>query len=501
MTVKIEDVIGQLKTQVDDVMKLSLPKADAEERFKKIEDGFAEMQAKLAEERNRKELEPSGETSGAGLWLLQHGCKSIVDISNLKMHDVNGWTGQTTTRLIVPDEVRAACQLMDEVLIVDQMMKIQDPVGWEGMKQSMGEKEAFCSKFPELGARQDLVVKVLTTGGAATGAEWIPTTFTSQLLDIIRVQNPVTNLIPHVNMPANPWVFPIMDPVGLAYRKQENVNITESTPGTANKTWTAHVCAVYHSFSDEMDEDSIVAVAPQVRASIIRAMAEGLEMAIVNGDSNNAAHIDDDFQTGSAPFRYYQGGINGLRQFALDLGGGTGTVSALNGASAFLGFQMVGDALAQMGKFGAGRIGTGDIVLLVNNESWLKLLSEADSPVVTVDKYGAQATIISGELGRVFGVPVMTSFGIEQRRNVLADTGMNDATGNTFSTAILFNRMNWKLGDRRDFRFETDRNIIAGRNDVVATARWSMNAIEGDSEETNWDPSATPAAVAIVDIN
>ena len=51
------------------------------------------------------------------------------------------------------------------------------------------------------------------------------------------------------------------------------------------------------------------------------------------------------------------------------------------------------------------------------------------------------------------------------------------------------------------FRFETDRNIIAGRNDVVATARWSMNTVEGDSEETNWDPSNTPAAVAIVDID
>lgn len=502
MDTALMDVIGKLKAQVDEVMKVGLPKADAEERFKKIETGFDEMQAKLAEERNRKDLDPSGDVDSAGSWLVENGCKSLSDCSNMRLYETDEATEQTVKTLLVPTEVQSAFKVMDEVLIVNELMGISTSRGkqWEEKKDRMGQKEAFCETFPELGARHDSVLKVLTTGGAATGAEWIPETFTSQLLDIIRVQNPVVNLVPHVNQPANPWTFPILDPVGIAFRKLENSNIPESTPGTANKVWTAFVCAVYHSFSDEMDEDSIVAVAPQVRASIIRAMAEGFEEAMISGDNNSAGHIDDDYQTGSAPFRYYQGGFNGLRQFALDAQG-TGTVSKLDGAAASIGFQMIGDALAQMGKFGAGRLGTGDIVTLTNTQGWLQLLSEAGSPVVTVDKYGSQATILSGELGRIFGVPVMTSFGVEQRKDSVASTGMNDPTGNTFSTALIFNRMNFKVGDRRNFRFETDRNIIAGRNDVVATSRWSLNAVEGDVADANWDPQATPAVVAITNID
>ncbi len=65
------------------------------------------------------------------------------------------------------------------------------------------------------------------------------------------------------------------------------------------------------------------------------------------------------------------------------------------------------------------------------------------------------------------------------------------------STAVLLNRMNFRLGDRRDVRIETDKDITSGKNMIVGTARWGFMALEQNAGT----PNAMPAVVAIINID
>lgn len=507
------EALAKIKGQVDEIVKLALPKSEAETRFKKLEDELEKILKALEGEAIRKtsmEL-GSGDLSEAGLWLAKRGYTGMRDIKHVPVYRTDA-RGMTTQDMIAPEDVRDALKTADEVFLANFCLTHTKGEGfgrdWLEQVAAKGQRQAFLDRCPELGHKHDAMMKAIaayhgkaidtTTAGGV--AEWIPTTLTSNLLDEIRLAMPFTNLIPHVRQPANPWVNPLLTGVGQCYRKIELANITESALSSGDRTWNAHVFAVYQAFSDEVDEDSIVAIVPAMRAAIIRAMGEGLEEAIVNGDPVSASHIDVDYQTGSAPFFTYQGGIAGLRHFALDAAG-TGTANTVDGGANALSYVDIGAALATMSKFGANRIATGEVVGACTAQQWIQLLTEASSPVQTVDKYGSKATILTGELGRIFGVPMFVSHGVEQRKDSVSATGANAATGNTLSTALVFNRTNWRIGDRRDFRLERDKDIIAGRNDVVATARYSMSAIEGDITDGNWDPQGTPACCAIINVD
>lgn len=502
------EAIGAVKTSVDEVKRLALPRGEAEDRFKKIEEGLETALAEIKAETVRRTTSVAGGVEAhekAASWLRnEEGIERAKDVVGIGIYLQDPMTGQIVQSLAVPEEVAKACEIADEVYIVDSLARRNSKWGSDYLaeKRSKGERDAFLGRFPKLGARWDRYAKALSTSGAGTGAEWIPNAFGTNLLDIIRLQTPVVNLIPHINMPDNPWNNPLLNGIGKAWRVVELANATASDLGTENRTWTAHKSVVFMEFSDEMSEDSIVAIAPTVRSAMIRAFAEGLDKAFVNGDNNAAGHFDFDYQNPAAPFETFQGGVNGLRQFALD-NLGTGTPSTVDGGADFLSYVDIGAAISQMLKFAAARVISNEVVALVNTESFVKLLTEAGSPILTLDTYGARATILTGEVGRIFGVPILVSQGVEERRNAVtaADGHSTMAGPNTFSTAVVFNRMNFRIGDRRDFRIERDRDIVAGKDQVVGSARHAMQAIEGDVTDANWNPSGTPAVVAIRNIN
>jgi hypothetical protein len=419
--------------------------------------------------------------------------------------------GQVTREKTLHEDVISALETVDQMFIVNQLLahKHGGPVQFAAHKRAMGGDRAYYEArakssgglFRGLFDRYDRLTqdlaglsgKALSSTGSTAGDEWVPTGFGSNLLEVIRLNTPVAGLMPVLSMPTNPFTNPVMSTVGTAYIRTENTAVTEGTMATTNRSWTAYTFANYQAFSDELTEDSAVAVAPAVQADIVRALSEGLELALVCGDSDGAGHFDEDLDNATAGAgKTYNTSFAGLRQLSLD----AATIT-VDGAGTFLTAQTVANAFGGMGKFGAHR--PGECALLVNAESLLKLVTENGSDVRTVDKYGGAATILNGELARIFGIPILTSFGVEFRRNSVGTGGINTTgtagtTTDIYSVALLFNRMNFKLGDRRDVRFETDKDITAGKNQMVATARWGFAAVEV--------PSATSrSVVSIVNID
>ncbi|MCH7656467.1 MAG: hypothetical protein IIC95_10895, partial [Chloroflexi bacterium] len=87
----------------------------------------------------------------------------------------------------------------------------------------------------------------------------------------------------------------------------------------------------------------------------------------------------------------------------------------------------------------------------------------------TVDKLGPNATLLTGQLGAVEGIPVIVS-----EQLALADTdGKVTAAGNGTDTGrlLLVNRTQWRKGFKRELLIETERDIQKRQNVMVVSMR------------------------------
>lgn len=411
--------------------------------------------------------------------------------------------GMLTHRKRWEDSEMKVLELAELVVLADALAQGADP-DWQFKKMRGGEREVFMAKFPKIGGMWDRVMTefrkttdIMDTTTTAQGIEWIPTAFNSTLTDQIRLGTPELNLFEHVTMPTSTWKWPIKTSVGAYYIKAEGVAATLSGPRTAAITFSAKLFAYYTQWTDEIAEDSIIAILPMLRADAFRATAEGKSRAIISGD-REGTHMDTDIAAGSAVLP--EKNINGLRHYALH-----GTDNKYDaGTLATFTSTIAATAAGQMGKYAAGRMG--DLVLLVGTMSWLNLL--LDTNMVTIDKMGPQATLLTGQVGSVFGIPVIISHGVQSRNGatgaatgVTGSTGLNDGGANTSGTAILVNRNVWKIGDRRQDTIEQDKNVVTGVNTLVLTNRWDFVPLyQPTSYPTTHDATVEPHTTVITDI-
>jgi hypothetical protein len=202
--------------------------------------------------------------------------------------------------------------------------------------------------------------------------------------------------------------------------------------------------------SGEFNEDAIRAALPWLRGELPKAHARALETGIVNGD-DGSAHIDEDTVEVSSGAGVAETLWEGLRHYVL----GTdmpGNMSVNGLAETGLTFHtLVPAAMKKMGpKYGGN---PADLALIVAHATWADILK--NDKVITMDKLGTQATILRGQLGQIFGIPIIVS---EFVRTDIDTRGFWDSgQAHTFTTATLSYRPGWKLGIRRRPSFESVR--------------------------------------------
>ncbi len=185
---------------------------------------------------------------------------------------------------------------------------------------------------------------------------------------------------------------------------------------------------------------------PFIQSNLLRGLANGLENALINGDVQ-ATHQDTD-TTGATNVAK---SFNGLRRLALanswKVDAATFTLATLRSMR------------AAMGQYG---INPDELVILASNAAYIKMLSWEQ--VLTLDKYGQNATVLTGELLRVDGIPVIVSPFIRQN---LDATGVNGATGNTKTGVLLVHRSAFALGRVQEVEIIQSDEPIPFRQKVV----------------------------------
>jgi len=325
----------------------------------------------------------------------------------------------------------------DDIYIVGSLLK--------SAGQISDFRELSLWKSYEALMKRSELAKAMDTATAGAGAEWIPTGFSAELIDKVQLALKVAAIHPRVPMPRSPFEIPGKKGFSTARLATEGSAVTESTVATRKITLSAKKLMVYVPFTYELEEDSIVALLPVIKADIVNALARGIENATINGDSGDAdITAADDVRKAWKGYRAHT-----LAAAKLDMA--TFNVSALRKLRKLLGI------------YGSD----------VNELCWIVSLSAESqmrgfAELQTIDKYGQRATILTGEIGKIDGIPVITS---EFVREDLNASGVYDGVTTDRTMILLVRRDGFIYGDRRQVLVETDKDIKKQTNDIVASQR------------------------------
>jgi hypothetical protein len=309
--------------------------------------------------------------------------------------------------------------------------------------------------LPQYRDQWNHLLRALDVDTSGEGGTWVPTGIGAALHEQVRASGRVAPLFERISLPTNPWKMPIEGTDATAYRVAEPTSdtatkVTASTPGTVAATFDAEIFGARTLWSRSVDPDSAVAMVPFVLRKLTQAFVDAEERAILDGDSDGT-HQDADVQAlGATDART---AWDGLRKKAL----AETTVTATSTSVANLAALRAG-----MGKYG---INPSDLAFIVGVSAAHDLL--ADANLLTVDKFGPNATILNGQIGAIFGVPVVVS---EHVRENLNASGVEDGITQTKTYNLCVNRREFAIGQRMAFDVMTSDELYMETFQRVAVA-------------------------------
>ena len=312
---------------------------------------------------------------------------------------------------------------------------------------------------------------------AGTGAEFIPDQFVTDLYQEFQIPKRLRSLLTRVPVDRNVINIPRLNRGGRPYLKGEITvdsplaQYTTSTPATGDKTINIKGLACSYILDDSALEDSALAVLPLFSAQISADISDAFEDCMVNGDTAGT-HQDTGLANWNIRGRWGATGLGGssdhrraflgFRAAAADQASTAAATSAALATSAD-----ILNGIATLGELGAA-----DLVMIVSPEFMIRHLMGMAN-LVTVDKAGPNAAIINGQIGSIFGVPVVMSRFLSEDLNA---SGIYDNSVKTQTGFILMNRSSWYLYERRGLIVEQDKDISAGAIRLGSTYRAVMGS-------------------------
>ena len=322
-----------------------------------------------------------------------------------------------------------------------------------------------------LRAWQESVARAMDSTTVGAGDELVPQEEARQLWADVNVETAVASLFETVTMPSNPFDVPLQLGDVNWYPGTANTATTATDLKTAKQTLTAHELVGMVPWAYELDEDAVVAMMAEVRSTLLRNAAQVLDDVLLNADAsagNNINHDGQNLAASAAGKAHYLLGFDGLLHLPLVDNSAMG-----NDFNAKPTVDMCNQLRRMLGKYG---VRPSELAFITDVGTYIAM--QAVDSFQTLDKLGPRATLLTGQLGAVEGVPVIVS---EQLR--LADSdGKVTSDGNVADTGrlLLVNRTQWRKGFKRELLIETERDIQKRQNVMVVSMRVAFAERSGD---------------------
>ncbi len=305
---------------------------------------------------------------------------------------------------------------------------------------------------------------------AGFGDELVATLEARTLWMDVNLATLVAPLVPVFPMPSNPFDIPRQLGDVNFYPGAENIATTSTRLGTGKATLTAYELVGQVPYSFTLEEDAIISLLPEIRAGLVRNTAEVIDDVILNADTTVTNNINADGATiaaSDAGKGHWLLGYDGLVHLPL-----VDNTAQANNHNAAVSDDMFNEIRAKLGRYG---VRPSEVVWVMDVNTFIRAQSIANFR--TMDKLGPNATILTGMLGAVEGIPVIVS---EQMRLADADGKVTDG-GNAVDTGrlLIFNRTQWAQGFRRDMTIDVDRDTQKRQTVVTVSFRHALTERSG----------------------
>jgi len=317
-------------------------------------------------------------------------------------------------------------------------------------------------------------LRAMDTAEAGYGAQLVGAQYVGDLWTAARNDSRVFNLLDTFEMTAPTAYLPVeVDIPAMLYVSEstasDSSNYTTSKTGSRNVTVTAKKFVIHQMWSGEMEEDSIIPFVPFLRRQAQLSLAHYSDSAVINGDTTTTGiNAVDSVLTATD----HTLAFDGIRHAGLV----DNTANKASAANAAVDLTMFKGAYGRMldatylHDWGHPT-DPGDLIHLVDPYVADNMLLTDE--FLTIDKFGQNATILNGQVARVFGHPVISSIAIKKTDT----TGSYDADtsgNNLYGQIVSFNRRGLKVGWRRRVKVETERIPATDQNRIVYSLRMGL---------------------------
>lgn len=335
-------------------------------------------------------------------------------------------------------------------------------------------------------------ILAMDTAESGFGSQLIGAQYVGELWEAARRESRVFSLIESFEMTDPTTYLPVeVDIPEMLFVAESTAN--NSSNYTTVKTGSQRVQVdakkflIHQMWSGEMEEDSIIPFIPFLRRQAAASIGHYSDSLVLNGDTTNAAtgniNLDD---ADPADTKHYLA-FDGIRHASL-VDNTANDNDAAGGVSLALLHNLRGDMLDKTRFVDWGHPADSNDLIYVSDPETADRIALLDE-VLTVDKYGPQATVLTGEILKIGRHPhvVSMAMSLTEADGKVSTTGSN----NTKGQVVSFNRRGFKTGWRRRVMVETERLPATDQTRLVYSLRMGFGRFTPTGAASGIEAAAT----------
>jgi hypothetical protein len=337
-----------------------------------------------------------------------------------------------------------------------------------------------------LGLKSD---EVMHSDLSSYGSDWVGVIYSKQLWDMIRAECWVLDkLQPYAEQVPDGYesdYVPLESTDPTWYKVSEVADLSSGRPAvsvTASQVATSKTSAVTLvkmgcrvAYSGELNEATLVPLAPQIIRQMKQSGLEQFEHAFIDGDTTLTASTNINDIAGTPAGTEVFCLVDGFRHYGL----ATSTQYRSGGALEDTDYI---ETARLLGTAGISADPT-KCQFIVDMPTYWRSMQLAN--VKSKDVW-SNATLESGQLKNIWGFPLKPSafmhyLSTARKANTAGKVNHTDQTANTTGSILCVRWDQWRLKWKRQMTIETDRWIESDVNQIVAMVRWGL----GSRDTTN----------------
>lgn len=307
------------------------------------------------------------------------------------------------------------------------------------------------------------VEPVLKAFNVTDFANWIPTLNTRFYFEEFEIEPGIERYFEQITMQSKTERVP-----GAVNRlkgklEADDATFTSQSNTQANYTWTAQDCVCHTDITEDLMQDMVPqsGAFDRLRKEVALGLRRSKEDAIINGDDSGspqgASHLDSDTAGGAATL--FNKAFKGLRKIAIAAGASNG----VDNGGGPIDRDTFSNMLVKMGKMAKEK---GDLVWILGPSVCNRIVTGAVPELLTLDTFGPSATLLTGNIPRIFGVEPYES---EWVREDVNSSGVY-ASAQTLTTALLVKKSRFLVGQRAPVKIWATPSL-ANQDKMLLTAK------------------------------